>query len=174
MRYHFLTVVFLFFFTGCKQKDLKDDFNKDMFKKYQIDLFKQYAIYNKRKTEIADGDFVAIYSLLCGVKKYKIVKDYEVIQAYQLFTVKKNVYDSTFYYELMHFSNTDQLNGFINEIKEKNCIDEQTSIIHRIYRIGSNNIICVNYFNFNIDKFENFLKLEFNNELDIKIINISR
>lgn len=174
MRHHFLIVIFFIFFTGCKQKELKDDFNTDMLKKYQIDLFKQYSIYNKRRTEITDGDFVAIYSLLCGIKKYKPVKDYEIIQSSELFTVKDNLYDSTFYYELIHFTNEDQLNSFINEITKKNCIDEQTSIIHRIYKIGSNNIICVNYFNFDIDKYENFLKLEFDKELDVKIINISK
>ena len=42
--------------------------------------------------------------------------------------------------------------------------------IHRIYRVGSNTIICVNYVNFDPVNYESFLKNEFKN-VNIEIIN---
>lgn len=66
------------------------------------------------------------------------------------------------------------MDTLIQSIKSKNCIDEQTLKIHRIYRVGTNTILCTSFYDFDIIDFENLLMSEFNKSLSIEVINVSR
>jgi len=166
-------ITFLLLLSSCTQKVIKDDFNHEQVEKYKTDLFSKYPNYTisdniKKKAD----DFISSYAT-CGFNKDEEALDYDIIQSYQLYTLKDSIVDSIFDYEVVHFPNAAHLDSTIQKIKENNCIDETTQKIHRIYIVGRNTIIGVNYSNFDITDFENFLFKEFNKSVTIELINIS-
>ena len=171
--YHRLTIFFLLFLFSCNQEAPIDYYSNVQSEKYKADFFKRYAKYNI-KDNIKNGveDFVSIYSS-CGIIKYKSSIDYNIIQSYQIYTMKDSISISTLDYELIRFKNPSLIDSTIRQIKEKNCIDEQTAKIHRIYRVGKNAIIGVSFYKFNIVEYEDFLFKEFDKKITIELINIS-
>jgi hypothetical protein len=168
-----LTLPFLFIFS-CHNAPKKDDYSVEQVEKYKTDFFSKYAgykIHDNVKNEMVD--FISVYSTICGQLQYKSQVEYDIVQSYQIFTVKDSLVSSTFDYELIHFKNSDHLVNTIKMIKENNCIDDRTLKIHRIYKIGSNTLIGVSYSSFDISDYEEFLLREFDNGITIEMINIS-
>ena len=178
MKYSFLFLLITTCFLSCnppkKVKEV-DDFNKEICVQYEKDFFSKYKKYNIKELEKYDiNDFIDIYIGFCKISNCK-KSDYDIIQNYHIYLEKndpmRNIY---FDYELVHFFKAEKADTIIQEIKEKNCIDPFNLKIRRIYRIGSNTIICVNYTNFDIADYENFLRDEFNMPISAEIINASR
>jgi hypothetical protein len=142
-------------------------------KKYETDFIKKYSQYHIDTVKPENGDYIQNYTSFCKIENCRRTKDYDIVQTYQIYTTKDNSYNSTFDFELLHFKDRKKADTIIKEIKIKNCIDEITLKIHRIYRIGTNTMVCVNYSSFDIADFENFLTREFNMPLTIEVINPS-
>ncbi|WP_337968729.1 hypothetical protein [uncultured Flavobacterium sp.] len=166
-----LIIFFLLCFYSCNSIKNEDDYSTFLSEKYESDFVKKYSLYNIYSK--ANGDYIKNYTSFCHVEKLNNALDYDIIQSYQIYTLKDNIYTSTFNFELLHFKDEKKADTIIREIARKNCIDEITLKIHRIYRIGTNTVICVNYSNFDINDYENFLIKEFGKPLTIEVLNAS-
>lgn len=155
-----------------QQKDVVNTLNKEICKTYETDFFNKYKGYQVNNLKQKGLDFIADYTAFCKIENCK-PSDYEIVQAFQIFKAKDSVASSTFEYELVHFRNSHIMDSVIQAIKIKNCIDDATMKIHRIYRVGGNLIIGVSSYQFDITGYENFLWKEFNKSLIIEVINPS-
>ena len=178
MKCSFLFLLMVTSFLSCNYpKEVKkaDDFNKEIYVQYEKDFLSKYKNYNIKAREGFDiNDFIAVYAAFCKIGNYK-KSDYDIIQSYHIYVEKSNPMRSIYFdYELVYFFKAEKADTLIQEIKEKNCIDAFNLKIHRIYRIGRNTIIIVNYTNFDISDYENFLRDEFDMPISAEIINTSR
>jgi hypothetical protein len=156
--------------TPQKIETKQSNFDIEQFNKYKIDLkeeYKHFVIQERKESAI---DFIKMYfrnDSLYSEYKYSIKYESEISAP------TKGQYNTVFYSELIHFKESNEIDSVIKYIKENNTIDPYNLKLHRIYRVGLNTIICVNYLGFDIANYENFLMKEFNNSLTIEVINTS-
>jgi hypothetical protein len=87
------------------------------------------------------------------------------------FKLINGIYQSVFYNEVIYFEKPNNIDSVIKYIKGSNKLGPYNLKVNRIYKIGNNTIICVNYFGFNISNYEDFLMDEFRQPLTVEIIN---
>jgi hypothetical protein len=124
-------------------------------------LHAKYPEYIIRKVSDDLDDYIANYAAFCHVNTGDRNIDYKIVQNNQIFKIRNGVYKNVLSYELFTFKKSNVLTSVIEDIKRKNCIDDNVLKIHTIYRIGENTIACVNFYDFPINSFEDFLSNEF-------------
>lgn len=157
--------------TGKKQE--QPVFSEAAYANYKNHFLNRYAAYQIRNTAEKGDDFIAGYVAACKMEHCEKGKDYDVVQAYQLYQTRDSMVAGTLDCQLFHFKDSVVMNTVIQEIKEKNCIDDVTMRLHRIYRLNSNTIVAVSFYHFDILGYEDFLKEEFDKRLSIEVVNIS-
>lgn len=173
MKLNFLfSAVLIFFIQNCtsKKAETQTKFDIEQFNVYHIDFREQYKnlVIEERKERTID--FIKLYLRNDSLySKYK----YSIKHECELFTLAKGQNNSIFYCELIQIEKSNEVDSIIKLIKENNTIDPYNLKLHRIYKVGVNVIICVNYIGFDIANYENFLMREFNKSLTIEVINAS-
>lgn len=156
--------------TPQKSETQKINFDIEQLNKYQIDFKNEYKNLpiDEKKEKVMD--FIKMYFRNDSLyKKYS----YSIKYGSEILKLAKGQYNSVFYNELIYFEKPNDIDSIINYIKANNTIDPYNLKLHRVYRVGSNTIICVNYLDFDIANYENFLMREFNKSLNIEVINPS-
>jgi len=168
-------VIFLLFASACNTQQTRkiDDYSKRSTNKYQADFLKKYAQFHVNTQKHGNPDYIGNYVAFCNIGSYRKDRDYHIMQSCEIYQVKDSVCTSDLDYELIHFDNKEIADSIVKKIKSNNCIDDITLKIHRIYRIGRNTMICINFSNFDIVGYENFLMSEFAKPLNIEVINIA-
>jgi hypothetical protein len=174
MKLNFLLWAVLIFATqACtpQTNDIKQNkFDIEQFNKYKVDLKEEYRDFKIEEQKERTIDFIKMYFRSDSLySKYEYSIKYET----EFFALAKGQYNSVFYSELIHFEKSNEIDNVIKYIKEHNTIDPNNLKLHRIFRVGENTIICVNYSGFDIANYENFLMKEFNKSLNIEVINPS-
>lgn len=174
MKLNFLFGAVLVFVTqACtpKKTEIKGNkFDIEQFNKYKVDLKEEYKDFKIEEQKERTIDFIKVYFRNDSLySKYEYSIKYET----EFFDFANGQYNNVFYSELIHFEKSNEIDSVIKYIKEHNTIDPNNLKLHRIYRVGVNTIICVNYSGFDIATYEDFLMKEFNNSLNIEVINPS-
>lgn len=174
MKLNYLFAAMLILLTqNCTNKKVETESNKfdtEQLNKYQIDFKEEYKNLLIEEKKERTMDFIKMYFRSDSLyKKYSYSIKYES----EILKPNKGQYNSVFYNEVVSFEKATDINSVIRYIKENNTIDPYNLKLHRIYKVGMNTIICVNYTGFDIANYENFLMKVFNKSLTIEVINES-
>jgi len=165
--------LFLILLMSCQIPKVEDDFDiskAELFKEKVTIKYGNYFIINM----IGDPlDFIAIYSSLCHIDSFRNNTHYEIVQSQNLIDTSKTDFKNSLYYELIRFRDSNILNEIVEKIIKSNCIDPANIKIHRIYRIDRNTIICLNYLDPDVGKFENIIISAFKKQIKIEVVNAS-
>ncbi|MBD1366329.1 hypothetical protein IDJ77_21125 [Mucilaginibacter sp. ZT4R22] len=171
-RYLHASVIVSLFISACSPKPKADNFTRQFLEKYRLGIVKHFQAFKIANNSKGPSDLVGIYKSFCHIKELDPAIDYKIADS-RYITAKathKDEYYYDMYYELLHFKEPSKVNSVIKEIKEKNCVDPFNLKINRIYRIGENTIITVNYLDPGlIDGFEKFLLSEVNEDTKVEI-----
>jgi hypothetical protein len=165
------TLVLLLLCSACNDPVETNDFSASRSKQFEQALFAQFPHYQVKNTWAKGGGFIAGYRAFCGGESRGIQADYQVLQSWQLYRVADDTVRSTLEYNLLHFERPAAIDPLIADLKDHNCIDEQTLKMHRLYKIGTSTVLCVSFYKFDIDGFENLLRTEFNRSVRIEVLN---
>jgi hypothetical protein len=167
------TFVLLLFCSACNGPVETDDFSAARSKQFERALFAHYPHYHVKNTFAKGGDFIAGYRTHCGVESRGTKANYQVLQSWQLYRVANDTVRSTLEYNLLHFEHPAAIDPLLVDLKNHNCLDEQTLKMHRLYKIGTGTVLCVSFYKFDMVGFENLLRTEFNRSVRLEVLNVA-
>lgn len=167
-------ISFIYISSKAQQRNISEDCNIELKNKYINNLILKYKDYNievdsQVKRPIG---FIGFYLAMCERDPtINFESLYEIINTCNL-DADTGTHERLLYSEFIYFKNSATMDSIIFKIQKINCPFPYDLKLNKIYIIGTNEALFVNFYpTFDVPDFEKFLLSEFGCNISIKTLN---